>query len=313
MRHPLPPTCTMISYKITILFCNTFPYVVCQRFYHLFFSKTYCHLLLLLSGASKPSENINKIEKLDCVVHRARGMRRRFYATQWSEYLSGHPSHASYTYRKNKLCDALVTRCVAELQHGISTYSNLEKLQAAMKKAAKNIIDCFMGNHAHCRTDSMVCHGASKVQSPPNHLPYSSYIHPTEEDKKNLMLVINHLLGEERVTAMRTGLSTNKVENLHLRTLKVLPKTKTVKKNYKGRNHSAMHSDSMSTPASMIMANRTRGAPIKSKAAFNFLKSAYYRDKYHKNFKRTNTFRASRKQSRWHLLNLKKFSRLNIN
>ena len=67
--------------------------------------------------------------------------------------------------------------------------------------------------------------------------------------------------------------NTNRVESLHLRTLKLCPKFKTYKKNYANRNHSAMHSDSV-------------GAGISILTLFRQIKTAPATTKYFKNIQK---------------------------
>ena len=250
------------------------------------------------------------VEKLDCTVHRSRNLRGKVYGAKWSVELIGKPRDTAYKYRRGKLADALVNRSTAELKRRLALSEDETEIQEKIKFAKYNIIPCFCGDHSKCKEQSLVCRGGRRKT--PTHLPYDSFINPTESDKVTMQELIEKYLGEASVHSLRTGLDTNKVESLHHRTLKVLPKTKLIKRNFNGLNNSAMHSDTFGTGASVAMVNAHRGAENKGPEAVTFMKNNDKKDSSDCYRRRLPSARASRKRRRWHSLNMKKFSTLSI-
>ena len=86
--------------------------------------------------------------------------------------------------------------------------------------------------------------------------------------------------------------NTNRVESLHLRTLKLCPKFKTYKKNYANRNHSAMHSDSVGAGISILtLLRQIKTAPATTK----YFKKIQKKCQYHSLRQKSEVFRRRRK------------------
>jgi hypothetical protein len=154
---------------------------------------------------------------------------------------------------KQKLANAIVKRCTLELFHARKNFLQNSKFITYIQKGENNILDCFQGSHDVCRKASSVCRYTNR--SSDTHLPHARPITPSEEDKHTLQAVIDYRLDKSRLHTQAHLAKINKVESLHLRTLKVLPKTKTCKKNFSPKAHSAMHNDSVGMANSVILAN----------------------------------------------------------
>lgn len=270
--------------------------------------KTNWNLLFIwfTEAAEEAGEGL-AVEKLDCVVHRFRCMRRAFYNITWSEQLVGKKSYASYSYRREKLCDAIVRRCSGEVLRGLQSRPP-SKRYSRIENACLNLVDCFSGDHSHCKELSFICPSLKNL----NYLPYSQPIYPTNTDRVNLDVLIRKFINRPSLIRLRFGLSTNDVEALHHHSLHVLPKTKTMKRNYLGRNSSAMHSHTFGCGASLVLFNKKAGTKIRSTGALSFLQRLDGRARAHRQYRRRAAVRARRAARKFHRLNLKKFSQLNI-
>ena len=213
-----------------------------------------------------------KIEKLECLVHRNRSLRRHFYSLSFSVRLVGREDSPEHNYKKAALVEALAARCCSELIRAKQKFGNdIGAFQLFMVQSRYNILDCFQGHHDNCELLSLVCKG--KCDTPPRYLPNSEYINPTAKDIILLKDCINRVLGDNYILECRYGLSTNKVEALHHRTLKLLPKTKLYKLNFSGRNHSAMQNASIGLVQSLKVATEKLGTQHKSSKTEQFFRN----------------------------------------
>ena len=271
---------------------------------------------ILCDGTDKVLKGVESLsgetpEKLECVVHRARALRRKFYGCKFSVDLVGKPSLNTYSYNKAALANALVNRTSNELLRAVNKYAgDFPAYLRHMEAARRCIIPCFQGDHSECEVASLVCQG--KCESSPVFLPHQKFISPTEADVIHLYDCIDQMLSPRYLWLCRYGYNTNRVEATHLRTLKLVAKTKLYKKNFNGRNHSAMHNASVGVGGSIQAANTRLGVSLQNWKTALFFKNLERRAEYLRNFKRTMRFRIARKLALRKHINLKKFSKLNI-
>ena len=249
-------------------------------------------------------------KKVDCSVHLARGQRRKFFSQSYSEELLGKPTNTNFNFVKNKLGNAITNRCSKEIYLARRKYLIDHQFHSHIESVRKNIIPCFSGNHDKCRGASLVCRQKNRFNY--RHLPYSKEITPTPLDKVKLQAVVDHRLGKGKLPSLGDLHTTNRVENLHLRTLKLLPKSKTCKKNFDMKVQSAMHNQSVGVANSVFMANGALGAQIKDIRALKTMKSLTARARYFQLNKQTRKARISRKMNNLKKLNQKKLSKLNV-
>ena len=255
-------------------------------------------------------DEIIRIEKIDCLVHRLRTMRSKIYNCGLSEECVGKPSYLSYAYRMARICDGVVVRFATELKRGLKSEpagDRYRKIQVACSIIPK----CFAADHSECKQKSFVCRGPRKFM-PTAHLPYSTPLQMTDADITALNSVIEKYTTTRSLIGLRFGLDTNKVEALHHRTFHHLPKHKTMKRNYAGRNASAMNSDSYGSGGSLVRFNAKKGSRISSKAALQFLKLMDEKARYHRLYRRSKAVRQRRGEARWHQINIKKFKNMSI-
>ena len=142
------------------------------------------------------------------------------------------------------------------------------------------------------------------------HLPFGRPLTATEEDVKLLQAVVDRKLGPEVSAAQTRLLSTNKVEAFHLRTLKVLPKSKTYRGSFEGRVHSAVHNGSVGQVNSYIAATEKMKTNCnmsqKSKKILHFLAKRIH---YHAQVQRSASSKYRRYARKQRKIDLKKFSR----
>ena len=221
--------------------------------------------------------------KVDCMVHRSRAQRRKFYASSYSDQLVGKGQNCNQGYIKHMLAEAIVNRCTKELYHAAQKYPHNDRFSEQIEKARQNILSCFQGEHANCPKSSLVCRRKNRYKY--FHLPYNRPITPTSEDISKLQAVIDHRLGRNQLGSQRQLKTTNKVESLHLRTLKLLPKTKTCKRHFNSRVHSAMHSQSVGLVSSLLQVNNALGVRNCDRQALKVFKQLSHRAKYLKKTK----------------------------
>ena len=249
-------------------------------------------------------------KKVDCGIHQARAQRRKYFSQSYSEELLGKTCNNNYNYVKHKLGVAIAKRCSQEIYLARKKYSTDKEFYRHIESVRNNIVPCFSGRHEKCKKASLVCRQKNRHHY--HHLPYSKEITPTPSDKVKLQAVIDHRLGRGKVATLGDLKTTNKVENLHLRTLKVLPKNKTCKLNFNQKVHSAMHNQSVGVATSAFLANGALGAPIRDIRALRTMKALTRRARYFQLKKQTMKYRISRKINNLKKLNQKKLSKLQV-
>ena len=183
---------------------------------------------VVADGTSMISSGLKgkSVEKLECVQHVSRGQARSFYKVV--DTLSAEAMGDRLPSTKKVLCNWLVNRCAAELKVARDMYrNNVDKFYAAVEHARQNILICLSGRHKECRRKSLICHGKGTKMP----LPHGkSFLTLCESDVEKLQSVIDYKLSQQMAVKQRYAASTNATEAHHLRTLKLLPKSKTYKR-----------------------------------------------------------------------------------
>ena len=123
---------------------------------------------------------------------------------------------------------------------------------------------------------------------------------------------MDYKLSRDSLKQQRFGLNTNRVEALHLRTLKLVPKHKLYLKNFSGRTHSAMLSHSLGGVLSLMKARERLNIPITSTWVYSKFMKMMNREQYFWNYHRGMNRIKQRHMLRTKLCNLKRLSKLNV-
>ena len=159
-----------------------------------------------------------------------------------------------------KLALAIDKRCTCELAQARKKFlGNPDKFKTFMEAARINILECYRGDHSQCKISSVACKYYSKPDKLPTFLPHSQYLELDEADHQELQKIVDYRISSARVQSQRNLRHTNKVEAFHLRCLKSTPKSKTCKRHYTARNHSAAHNSSVGIGNSILKFNELTG------------------------------------------------------
>jgi hypothetical protein len=250
-----------------------------------------------------------------CTVHLARGQKRKAYCfnSKLSKELTGHEENGRKLFIK-RLIMAIDKRCSYELRAANKVFGrNVGKFADFMERARLNILDCFSGNHKMCRRASGACKLKTARNRLPTFLPNAQYLELSDEDRSELQSVINYRLSKDMVKAQRKLRHTNKVEAFHLRLLKVTPKTKTCKRHYANRNHSAAHNASVGVGNSIIEFNeKTNSHMSKGSRSIKTLQKITERALYYARRQGTRGFKIRRKTLRKRKLNFDRLSKMMV-
>jgi hypothetical protein len=267
--------------------------------------------VLVSDGCTKLARSLNALgnirpEKQRCIVHVSRCQRKKVYGTTFSKQMVGKSTHCQYSYRRANIAEKIVNRCATELAIAKKKYGpDTEKFYAATERARLYIVDCLCGSHTNCTKNSLCCKGNVKLSCPAFNIA-------TPSDIRKMQKIVNYKMSKESIKNQKYGLSTNKVEALHLRTLKVAPKTKLFIRNFDARAHSAMHNHSMGTAGSLRLACVVMGAPIRSYKANCCLHRMQQLEMYGRCYKQRLYVLSRRRRGRNKRIKMKIMSKLNV-
>ena len=247
-------------------------------------------------------------EKLHCIVHLARSQRKRVQGMLFSEGFVGSKDRTAVSRFKYRLATALSKRCTMELKAAKNRHGMGPAFLEAAAEARGSILLCFQGDHSRCHL-SGVCH-ARGVDTPPSYLPYNRYLtNMSPDDEHKLQSAVDFRLNKMAANQQRHLSSTNPVEALHLRSLRLCPKTKNYTKNYHARGHSAVHSHSVGHHTSLYtICKKMNIAQVNS----THLLAMQKREKYWHLRQQSIAFKRRRRQLSHESWTLKRFSCLNI-
>ena len=220
------------------------------------------------------------------------GLEKELCQVHMSAETVGETIRSAHLNFKNLIGNAISKRCTKEIELARKKFpSDDAKFLKQISKAKDNILDCFSGVHQNCKKNSSVCSGASDNKILKS-TPFKRPLHLARTDKISLQAVINFRLNAPMAYRQRNLRNTNRVESLHLRTLKPYPKFKTYKKMYANRNHSAMHSDSVGAGISILtLLRQIKTAPATTK----YFKKIQKKCQYHSLRQKSEVFRRRRK------------------
>ena len=267
---------------------------------------------VISDGCTKVNASLQQLkicvpERQDCIVHVSRRQRKMLHKCIFSEQLVGKPTDNNYNYVRAYIADRIVSRCSAELAIAKRRFGHSSsKFYKAVEQARENIVACLCGKHDHCKQKSMYCNGKPKAKLS------CPILNATHADIEAIQKVVDYKLSPESVQKQRSVMSTNKVEALHLRTLKVIPKSKLCVRNYDAKTQSAMHNHSVGTTRSLVLACEKMGAPIKSYTANHFVQRSQHMELYGRLYRRRLYVIRLRHHRHSKFIKLKLFSKLNV-
>lgn len=242
-------------------------------------------------GADTKTTSKLGVEKLNCIVHMSRAQRRRISKLHLSNYIVGSPEAEKHQKFKQCLSRAISYRCTMILVAARKKFPrNDHAFLGAVRREKDIILNCFSGDHKECVKCSIVCRGSKKTLI--DYLPHRQPLRLISLDRTILQKQIDFRLNETAAFRQRSLCSTNKAESLHLRCLKLNPKSKTYKKNYSYRNHSAIHSDSVGSVPSLLKLLQTKNVFPSLNTTFRKIQ---IREKYHALRQKSAQFKIQRK------------------
>lgn len=244
------------------------------------------------------------IEKLECIVHVTRNQRYRFYQNQYSETLLGR---GNVSHTKKMLCNLITERCATELRRARKRFRRDDKrFYDAVERARINILLCIQGLHINCKQNSFVCKGEGNVSS---YMPGQNRVSLTGDDALKLQSVIDYKLKPEMVVKQRYLLSTNSVEALHLRSLRLLPKNKLMKNSFHPRCMNVVLLDSLGLKDAVLSVSREIGFEY-GHEALKVLSSLTNKATYYHERQKTQKFKRDRYLRIYKKLHLAKICKL---
>lgn len=137
-----------------------------------------------------------------------------------------------------------VDRCTAEINQAYDLCAgDSQKMKNKLSYAVDAIVQCYMGNHALCRRQSLVCNGGTV-----SWVSKSTYLGPNFEiphslENENLLRAcISKRLSPAVLDKTIKNSNSQKVESFNRTLRRSLPRNITFTRNFSGRAHSAAHS-----------------------------------------------------------------------
>jgi hypothetical protein len=249
-------------------------------------------------------------EKLHCIVHHARSQRRRVQGMALSEQMTGSKNKTTVSRYKTVLARAISNRCTMELSAARKRHGTGPGFLVATEAARCNVVKCFTGGHAQCHLSGVCKVKPSDDTVIPAYLPNKSYlVNMSAEDEQKLQAAIDFRLNATAARQQRHLATTNPVEAIHLRTLKVCPKSRTYRRNYHYRNHSAMNSQTRGHCGSLhAFCTQAKCAQVNT----THLLAMQMKEKYWHLRRQSATYKERRRQLAREKFILKRFSCLNV-
>ncbi|XP_064624464.1 uncharacterized protein LOC135485962 [Lineus longissimus] len=177
---------------------------------------------------SQNNPHAPRLKHFYCLVHRMRTFQKASKAQLKLKSLKD-------SQQKGKFLAALRRRIFWEIKWGTTKGRSTEIIY----RAVANSVQCFRGNHAHCRKNSLVCNGCPR--NAPRYLPHGKYVALSTEEALNVLAVINKYFTPAQLETLHGSKTTNQCENLHSMVFRYAPKGSTYARNFKGLSHSATH------------------------------------------------------------------------
>ena len=194
------------------------------------------------------------------------------------------------------LSNDISKRCYTEMIRAwLAHKGNNDKYFSAVERARATILPCFQGAHKNCHTHSSVCNAATRKQFVPRHLPGNKYLVMTESDKSFMSNVIDYKMSKAMVQKQLNRSSTNKVEAIHKKVFKAVPKSNTFSCNVFGRAHSQILEATLGLKQCTVTLCREACVPLKPDGSGkNVLEQMNARDTYSKLYRQRPETKARR-------------------
>ncbi|CAH1797413.1 unnamed protein product, partial [Owenia fusiformis] len=145
------------------------------------------HLVSDSNTSIKKLTRESNIQTIDCLVHKIRGMKRKFYTLSLSEQIVGKTTSPQFKYIRSQLCETLANRLSLELRFMRNKHKgNINNFLRDVERLTHIIIPCLSGSRGMCKISSY-CNG----QNIKKQLPNKMYLKPTPTDSKLLQQCID--------------------------------------------------------------------------------------------------------------------------
>jgi hypothetical protein len=192
-------------------------------------------------------------QKADCTRHLTKTIGRNINKLNLS--VTGR-TLVIRTEKKRKLAYFIEKRCALEFRAAHAKYRRrgIDFLVEKCGEITEGIIGCITGEVDICVNHTLVCkHKKNKEYK--IDAPYLNRV-----DETAVRRWIGNKLGAVAVIGQQDNHTTNRCEASHLTTTKSVPKSRTYRRNFKGRVHSATHSMTFGEIASNSKINQILGA-----------------------------------------------------
>ena len=142
---------------------------------------------------------------------------------------------ASFALELSKRCTAEFEACHKK------TGGHLTKMREELAQVPEALLLCYQGDCSLCHKHSFVCGSNKKTPWVKGFQQKNMIIDPSESDKQLLLACINMRLGSDILAKTHLNTSTQKSEAFNRVLSRCNPKSVTLKRNFKGRIHSAAH------------------------------------------------------------------------
>ena len=193
-------------------------------------------------------------EKADCTRHLTKTIGRNMMKADLK--IQGRTKKERDDKQK-KIAFFLQKRCSREFQAAYMKFGkNTDLMVRKCEQLVDGIIACIAGDGNTCGKITLMC---KHKGNPSCNVGIPALSVDTTTDGV-LRRWIRNKLGTAAVLGQRHNLTTNRCEASHLTTTKSVPKSRTYKRNFSGRVHSAAHSMSLGEYRSVLAFNKQLGA-----------------------------------------------------
>ena len=236
------------------------------------------------------SETKQNIQHYKCFVHKLRNLQKKIRNVK----LTTKFVDCDKDVYSLKLSISVRARVRLELTRIKRNFKSTADFINQSQIAISNILPCFSGKHANCRTCSLVCTAHLESYNT-SYLPYGKHLGLNSVDMTRLKNILVSSFSPENLEAVSRLATTNSSESLHHRVFSYAPKNTIWCRNFTSICHSACHSSSLGSGASSLAVAAKIG--LKYRATDPFVKQMVRLDliaRYHSRRKKSNQYKKAR-------------------
>ena len=185
------------------------------------------------------------IEKLVDPLHLARGQKRQFTKSSFSEDMFYGKTKADRSLSRKRFAEEIKQRCTAEITTAINSINLCSSnnsgrnpkdiIQQKLQSTPFAVAECYKGNHTYCKSHSMVCKPDKKWEKFCLKEEMREAIVMTPRDEINLRQIIRVRLAPSAIAQTYGNISTNKCESMNKAYGKTNPKAVLSTTNFQAR------------------------------------------------------------------------------